>query len=560
MMLIIENQLYEVAASESVEIACAVCGIIRTRKINSIRTNVRKNGRYICHTCVITSEEYLNKQYKAHPKIGRKWEQRVSVCCARCHIEYLINYRSKMWVEKHNQLHHCEFCSHQIAHQSGKYQKIYTEQFKERLRENSKGFWNGVKPGEWKSRYMVRLLQDEQYIELMRQCGRKVWLNDQFKNYMQSPAIVDKRRKSFLRMVQATEYLQSLGARSVKYWQDPTYRAIITQKTRQRMNSPAGRKLASINGQKPWLDPIYRERMAVVRANQPRVSCLQTMLYGFLRDLGVDYYEEGDRTAIGYYAFDCVIPRQRSMQRNLLIECQGDYWHTLAATVPRDKAKFTYIERYFPEHEIMYLWEHEFYTDGRILDRLKLKLGLEISTVDFEFADIQLVNDVPTKDVRAFLDAYHYIGRGRGGQTLGAYYEGQLVALGVFSSPLRQNMELHGSFRELSRFCIHPSYHKKNFASWLLARFITLVDAPRIVAYADTTVGHTGAMYKAANFVLAHEVPSDYWYVDIAGYVMHKRTLYGRASKMKLTEAQFAEEFGYIKKYGGKKLCYVLDK
>ena len=40
----------------------------------------------------------------------------------------------------------------------------------------------------------------------------------------------------------------------------------------------------------------------------------------------------------------------------------------------------------------------------------------------------------------------------------------------------------------------------------------------------------------------------------------HKRTLYGRAVKIGMEEAEFAEKFGYIKKYGGEKLCYIYDK
>lgn len=80
-----------------------------------------------------------------------------------------------------------------------------------------------------------------------------------------------------------------------------------------------------------------------------------------------------------------------------------------------------------------------------------------------------------------------------------------------------------------------------------------------IVAYADTTVGHIGTVYKAAGFKLHHEVPADHWYVDRDGYVMHKRTLYGRAVKMQIKEAEYAEQNGYQKRWGGKKLCFTLN-
>jgi len=91
---------------------------------------------------------------------------------------------------------------------------------------------------------------------------------------------------------------------------------------------------------------------------------------------------------------------------------------------------------------------------------------------------------------------------------------------------MKINDEILNKVRELSRLCIHPSYHRKNFASWLISRAIKSIDADLIIAYADTTVGHSGTVYKAANFKFHHEVPPDYWYVDQDGYVMHKKTLY----------------------------------
>ena len=47
------------------------------------------------------------------------------------------------------------------------------------------------------------------------------------------------------------------------------------------------------------------------------------------------------------------------------------------------------------------------------------------------------------------------------------------------------------------------------------------------------------------------------WYVDEDGYVMHKKTLYQRAVKMKMKEREFAEEHKYRKVWGGKKLRFV---
>ncbi len=204
----------------------------------------------------------------------------------------------------------------------------------------------------------------------------------------------------------------------------------------------------------------------------------------------------------------------------------------------------------------MYVWEHEFGVKDRVLDRLKLKLGIEIETVNFDFKDV-IVREITTAEASAFLGLYHYIGGGRGGKTVGAFLGDELVAVVVFSPPLRQNGPFSDvKFVELSRSCIHPSYHKRNFASWFLSRAMRNIDC-LVVSYADTTVGHTGSMYKAIGFELHHEVPADYWYVDVDGYVMHKKTLYNKAVNLKMTEAEFAEQKGYVKRFGGQKLCFV---
>ena len=303
----------------------------------------------------------------------------------------------------------------------------------------------------------------------------------------------------------------------------------------------------------------FREKMAKARAAQSgHISSIQSMLYSYLDELGVGYHKESERTRIGYYVFDCLVVNG---DKKILVECQGDYWHSLASAERNDKGKFTYISRYFPEYEIMYIWEHEFYCKDRVLDRLKLKLGINIETKEFEFSDLT-ITEINSTETKIFLDLYHYLGKDRGGKAIGVFRGDLLVAAIVFSPPLRQNTAgqfdlIDGEVRELSRLCIHPSYHKKNFASWFIKRALKQIQCKLVVAYADTTVGHDGGIYKASNFKLHHTVPADYWYVDTSGYVMHKRTLYGRAVKQKMTEAEFAETKGYIRKYGGEKLCFV---
>jgi len=498
-MRIGQEQIYNFSARTKVEIACNICGRFVERTINSIRINTRKNGVFCCHQCICNTEEYKNKQTKSHIKTAKKWDSKVSICCCTCGRHYEITYRSYQARLRSKKDMNCQSCSNKKTHNSGKFKKIYCDKFISKLKITSSQFWSSVIGNNWKSVYMADLLAKPEYHKLMSECGKKAWLK------------------------------------------------------------PGSREAASKRNKILWETKEYKEKMAKVRITQSRqISSIQKMLYAYLDGLGVEYHKEGEQTRIGYYVFDCLVINGN---KKILIECQGDYWHSLPKAEKNDKRKFTYVSRYFPEYEIMYVWEHEFYCKDRVLDRLKLKLGIEIETKEFKFSDL-VVREINSNEIKTFLDLYHYLGKDRGGKAFGVFDNDLLVACIVFSPPLRQNTAgqfnlIDGEVRELSRLCIHPLYHKKNFASWFIKRTLKQIDCKLVVAYADTTVGHDGGIYKASNFKLHHIVPADYWYVDRQGYVMHKRTLYGKARKNKMTESEFAEANNYIKKYGGEKLCFI---
>ncbi len=78
-----------------------------------------------------------------------------------------------------------------------------------------------------------------------------------------------------------------------------------------------------------------------------------------------------------------------------------------------------------------------------------------------------------------------------------------------------------------------------------------------ILSYSDHTFNHHGALYRASNFKLEGTTRPDYWYQNQEGWVMHKKTLYNKAVNLKLTEKEFAEQYGYFKVDGMAKSKYV---
>lgn len=319
-----------------------------------------------------------------------------------------------------------------------------------------------------------------------------------------------------------------------------------------------------------WKDSDYRSRMSVIRSNMPRVSSLQNLLYSLLDDLDIEYYrgyedqENDQQTVIGPYNFDCAIPRDDDT--TLLIECQGDYWHSSREAMRRDRQKMSYINNNLRHlYEIRYIWEHEFKCLNRVRELLKYWTHItHDEIIDFDFDDVTIRQSCDYKDL---LNKYHYLnGTGRGGMAYCAYLNDLVIAACVFSSMPRQNIQIRqhdrASVRELSRFCIHPKYQKKNFASWFMSRCIQQL-SPKykcILSYCDTTYNHYGSIYKACNFELEGKVKPDYWYVSGDGWVMHKKTLYNHARKMSMAEKEFAQVHGYQKIYGREKLRYIYER
>src|SRR5690606_15866307 len=182
--------------------------------------------------------------------------------------------------------------------------------------------------------------------------------------------------------------------------------------------------------------------------------------------------------ALGPYSFDIFISSY-----NLLIECQGEYWHSRDHRKIRDLQKFTYIDKYFPDHKILYLYERDFLNPGIIKQKLIHELfdsEFNENQINFSFSDL-VIQELSVKEKlpnsyysapEEFLQSFHYAGFGRSAKkTFGAYLNDDLIAVCKFASIIRKEVATSINLKttevlELDRFCIHPSYQKKNFASW----------------------------------------------------------------------------------------------
>ena len=187
--------------------------------------------------------------------------------------------------------------------------------------------------------------------------------------------------------------------------------------------------------------------------------------------------------------------------------------------------------------------------------------------INFNFKDIQ-ERIIDYKEAELFISKYHYAGRiGRSGINLGYYLGDELITTIIYVNPTRQETATkQGMFYkevlELNRLAIHPQYQVKNLASHLISRSINYIKQSKpeiklLVSFADSTFNHDGTIYKASNWILSGEVLPDYWYADDRGYICHKKTLWNKASSLKMTESEYCLKFNYMKVWGEKKFRYL---
>lgn len=179
------------------------------------------------------------------------------------------------------------------------------------------------------------------------------------------------------------------------------------------------------------------------------------------------------------------------------------------------------------------------------------------------------VRKISKQEASKFLNEHHYSGFGRSGKAFfGAFLENEIAAVAKFAPVVRKEVATsigidHKLVLELDRFCIHPSFQKKNAASFILSRAVKLAknefpDSTHAVSFADPAHGHSGTIYTAAGWKKLGMTSKSYCYVGESGNVVNKKTLYGRAIRQGMSEKEYAESNGYEKVETPEKTKFVL--
>lgn len=369
------------------------------------------------------------------------------------------------------------------------------------------------------------------------------------KTYISEPERIIKFKKSFAKVAQTLEHREKCKKNSVLFWTDPIFEEsrkyiskCVSQDNKTNQKKIEGRKkaLKAFMGKND-----YKEHLAKIRAAQDGKSSIPEKITAkLLAEIGVNFEQQ---FILGPYVYDFKIG-------NLLIECQGEHWHK--DSIAKDSAKATYAANL--GYKVMHIWEHEFNETGKVRELLLRRLGyVNGEQIAFEFKNVT-VKQIDTVMARVFLGCYHYLpAMSKYGRHYGAFLNDKLIAVVTFSGVVRKEIAERlkiktSQIRELSRFCIHPDYHKTNFASWCLKRMVGLFkndmpDVKKLVTFADHDAGHNGNIYKASNWKYDGKTKEDYYYISPEKYRIHKKTVWDRAKKMCMLETDYIAKHEYSK-------------
>jgi very-short-patch-repair endonuclease len=264
---------------------------------------------------------------------------------------------------------------------------------------------------------------------------------------------------------------------------------------------------------------------------------------------------------VGRYSFNFYVP-----DSNLLIECQGDFYHNFknnkydGSAVDRNKA--VYVNKN-SQHKLIHIWEHEMHL-GRLDSILSKHITRIQNELIFNLSDLTL-RKISIDEASYFLSQCHYLGNlNSTPYHYGSFYGDEMIAVCSFGSTTRQTTcgrikKLTGldikndELKELKRFCVRPNVKVDNVPSYLLKRFIKLfmVDKPNtktVISFSDQTVGHHGTIYKASGWSKIGETSNSYHYLDeVSMKAIHKKTVYNQAGNVNMKEKDFVDAVGLVK-------------
>lgn len=155
-----------------------------------------------------------------------------------------------------------------------------------------------------------------------------------------------------------------------------------------------------------------------------------------------------------------------------------------------------------------------------------------------------------TKEIRQIIRYEHYLGTLPGSKLILVAKRGNII-IGVATFGIGTNKYIKKNTWELTRLCV-PFYVVHPFACEFLNKCCEYIknNCPQIetlIAFADSSVGHNGGIYRMAGWQKAGRTQSSYAYFDPALLQLRHKASCRRINGVDKTERELAEERGLIR-------------
>ncbi len=250
-------------------------------------------------------------------------------------------------------------------------------------------------------------------------------------------------------------------------------------------------------------------------------------LLEFIKSLNLEIIENS-REIISPKELDIYIP-----SKNIAIEFNGLYYHS----EEHGKDKLYHLNKTesceSKNIQLIHIFEDEWLFKQEIVkSRLKQILGLNNILSKIHARKCEII-EIPPEIKNEFLEKYHIQGKDNSNIKLGAFYDGELIAIMTFSkSNISRSFKSIEYIWELSRFCSNYNYHIIGIASKLLSYFKKNYEWREIFSYADRRWS-TGNVYKKIGFELEHTTKPNYWYTKNRYERIHRFSLRKRPDEPK---------------------------
>ena len=220
-----------------------------------------------------------------------------------------------------------------------------------------------------------------------------------------------------------------------------------------------------------------------------------------------------DRILIKPLELDIVVPNKK-----IAIEYCGLYWHG------ETKGKYRKYHLNKLElcnkigYQLITIFEDEWLTKNSIVkNRLLHILGTSTNKI---YARKCAISEIPAKIAKSFIDTYHIQGYINSSIKLGAYYNGELVAVMTMAKGnISKGSKTTTGVYELSRFC--TSGYVIGIAGKLLSYFKRNYKWNEIFSYADRRWS-VGNLYEKIGFKQDHISSPNYWYFKNSAKRYHR--------------------------------------